>query len=492
MNTIMAQVPGNVPVSGLEAWYSFNGNGNDLSGNGNDLTNNGAVPTADRDGNAASAYSFSGSSQYLVVNSPSFSYAQTDSFTVSFWMEKTANQYGIALMQSSSTSGQFIWIFQTGLTGNCNFGTGKQQSGWTWANSPYGLNAWEHYVGTYSGGTMNLYKNGVFVTSSVFAHTGTTQAANPFRIGRSHTGNYFSGKIDDVGIWNRVLTQSEITALYVGCSAAFTIQPSDYTTTAGSNAQFGAATSNMGLTYQWQSDSSGTFQNLANNTRYQGSTTDTLNITGATISLDGVNFRCVASDGTTCSDTSQDANLKVCGAVTGQPADQTVPINSTVKFGLGLNDPNASYQWQATSNSGAVFVNLSNNANYSGIDMDTLTLNTATSFFDGKKYRCIYSTSICNDTSDLALLTIIPGVGLEEVPTQKGLIYPNPASDLINLKLSTESLNSHYRIGNTLGQIMTTGKIESEVTSINVEDFPKGTYFFILDDGMHTSFAKVN
>ena len=49
------------------------------------------------------------------------------------------------------------------------------------------------------GGAASLYTNGF---------------SNLFRIGRNKLNNYFEGAIDDIGIWNRVLTPEEITGLY--------------------------------------------------------------------------------------------------------------------------------------------------------------------------------------------------------------------------------------------------------------------------------------
>ena len=47
----IAQVPGYVPTSGLQAWFGFNGNSNDLSANSNNATNTGATFIVDRNGN---------------------------------------------------------------------------------------------------------------------------------------------------------------------------------------------------------------------------------------------------------------------------------------------------------------------------------------------------------------------------------------------------------------------------------------------------------
>ncbi|MBF0574179.1 MAG: hypothetical protein HQK69_10565 [Desulfamplus sp.] len=54
-------IPAHADLSdGLVAYYPFNGNANDESGNGNNGTVDGATMTADRNGNANSAYSFDG------------------------------------------------------------------------------------------------------------------------------------------------------------------------------------------------------------------------------------------------------------------------------------------------------------------------------------------------------------------------------------------------------------------------------------------------
>jgi hypothetical protein len=70
---LLAQVPTIVPTGNLEAWWSFDGNANDLSGNANNFTNNGSASlTADRNGTVNSAYDFNGIDQYLLVKQTLF------------------------------------------------------------------------------------------------------------------------------------------------------------------------------------------------------------------------------------------------------------------------------------------------------------------------------------------------------------------------------------------------------------------------------------
>ena len=71
-------------------------------------------------------------------------------------------------------------------------------------------NTWSHLALTYDGAMMRLYVNGVQVSSR--ARTGTIQAsANPLQIGGdSIYGQYFQGMIDEVRVYNRALTATEI------------------------------------------------------------------------------------------------------------------------------------------------------------------------------------------------------------------------------------------------------------------------------------------
>ncbi len=214
-----AQIPTYVPTSGLVAWYGFSGNTNDSSGNGNNMTlNGGIVAVADRADVPNSAYGFNGTSGYMVSSALSHTFTQAGDFSFSIWCKVKGNTAtGVAMMSGVSTSGRHIWNVQTNTT-QPMFGTNKQGSAWNWAyGTAFTLNKWEHYVGTYSNGNMVLYINGVQVVTQTNTYTTATSSANPLYIGRglSATAGFFNGDIDDVGIWNRVLTAAEISNLYL-------------------------------------------------------------------------------------------------------------------------------------------------------------------------------------------------------------------------------------------------------------------------------------
>lgn len=211
--SVFGQIPNYVPTNGLQAFWPFTGNTNDLTANANHLTNNGATLVADRNGTANAAYSFNGAGNYLEKTVPSFVFSPSGTFSVSFWINRPSTTGGVAMMSGSGTANNFIWLF-SGSAANNTFGTNKQQSAWIWANSPYAVNQWEHYVCMFINGVMRIYRNGVLETSATYSHTGALSTALPFYIGKDIGTSYFNGSIDDIAIWNRSLTNCEIQKLY--------------------------------------------------------------------------------------------------------------------------------------------------------------------------------------------------------------------------------------------------------------------------------------
>ena len=211
---VSAQPPAYVPTSGLLAWWGMT-DATDASSSANTLTAFNLTPTSDRFGNSNSAYSFNGTSSYLTRTSFGHTFTQTGSFSVSIWIKKTNNNVGVAIMSGNTTSSNFIWLVQSDAT-KAIFGTNKQQSAWFWTNATtnFVLNQWEHYVGVYSGNTMTFYRNGVLQGTTTNTHTNVAQAVLPFWIGRGVSGDYFTGSLDDIGIWNRALTPNEVAILF--------------------------------------------------------------------------------------------------------------------------------------------------------------------------------------------------------------------------------------------------------------------------------------
>ncbi len=490
VDAVLAQVPSYVPTTNLVAWWGFTGNVNDASSAGNNLTNTGAVLTTDRLGAANSAYQFNGSSNYMQRASPTFSYGQTGSFSVSWWVQRSATGYGVALMHGSTTNGNFIWNFQTAsTTSDMMFGANKQGSSWIWTQTSYAINQWEHFVAVYNAGAITLYKNGVSVGTNTFTHTGAAQATLPINIGRGVSGNYFAGKIDDIGIWTRALTPAEVGILFTGCTVSIANQPISQSAAVNSAVQFGVLVTDPGVTYQWQQQNGGTFVNLSNGGQFGGVATDTLLVSNLTMANNNNKFRCVVTK-SGCADTSNAATLSVCGAIKAQPANQLVIVNSPVQFVTGSTDPAATFVWQMAITS--TFGNIYNGALYSGVNTDTLQLNTTTLSNNNQRYRCIVTSGACVDTTDEAILTVQNNVGVDEDFAALGVkIYPNPAQHVLHVRVAGALQGNSFSIVNQLGQVLLAGEITGETTEINVDALDTGVYIIRVGDGFAQTFTRM-
>lgn len=266
-----AQIPSYVPTSGLKAWWGLNGNVNDATSNGNNCTNYGATPTTNRFGAANSAYAFDGVSNYLERTSPSITFSETGTYSFSMWVKKASANAGIMMMSGTGTTGVYIWLLQGNATGTTYFGTNKQQSAWIWATCPYVLSQWEHYVCVYTAGTMKLYKNGVFQSTSTYTYSGATSTNIPLYIGKGISSNNFHGDLDDIGIWNRALTQCEITDLYNGTTTVLPVNAGlDQTICAGQSVTL---TATGATTYTWNNF-------VVNNVAFTPTITKTYSVNG--------------------------------------------------------------------------------------------------------------------------------------------------------------------------------------------------------------------
>jgi uncharacterized protein (TIGR02145 family) len=231
--TVKAQdLPSYVPTDGLVAYYPFNGNASDESGNKNHGTVNGATLTFDRDGNENSAYYFNvnasggwGSAQNrITVSSPTIS--NENSFTISAWINLETKPSPFdnrphTIMGRWDGNGVAVFRHQINYSGeiSTNLIAGTNFNIVEGGSVTYG--EWYHIVIIYNGSILKQYINNQ-LTKQEQLDIDINTSSTDLTFGELHMANghwyLFSGKMDDLGYWNRALTEQEIQNLYTSSS----------------------------------------------------------------------------------------------------------------------------------------------------------------------------------------------------------------------------------------------------------------------------------
>jgi hypothetical protein len=219
-----AQVPSYVPSNGLVGWWPFNGNANDESGIGNNGAANGATLTTDRYGVANKAYSFDGVNDFIDFGDIQ-SLNNSNAFSVSAFFNYNFPPTFPNDWYSVVADGSYADLNGWGILIKADQILMRELDGFNGVNLNYTFlqNNWYHVVATCESDSLKIFVNGEFIGGSLNLQPNLTlNTSNSLRAGNGAMTNvppnshpyYFSGKIDDIGIWNRALTQQEITNLY--------------------------------------------------------------------------------------------------------------------------------------------------------------------------------------------------------------------------------------------------------------------------------------
>jgi len=210
-------------ASGLVSWWGGDNNALDRIGTNNGTLMNGATFAA---GKVGQAFSFDGVDDYVEVpHNASLSFSPTSPMTVDLWAYRTSSSNGHHLLAKRAGCGSNDMNYQLHLndSGLCFLGTdvGVNMVCTSGGLSDLPLNTWTHIAGTFDGSTLRLFINGQMVASNPSATLGPQNSA-PLTIGAlgSCSSIYpFGGLLDEVSIYNRGLSASEIAAIYNAGSA---------------------------------------------------------------------------------------------------------------------------------------------------------------------------------------------------------------------------------------------------------------------------------
>ena len=204
-------------ATGLVADYNFDeGSGtivHDLSGNGNTGTLSNVAWAAS--GHSSGGLSFNGTNSYVSIND-SASLHLTTGMTLEAWVDPSnaTNSNPVIIKEGTGVAPYSLYSADTTtpvsyLTTN----TSGSISAAT-ASNALATNTWSHLAATYDGSTLTLYVNGVVVNSAAVSASSMITSTGKLKIGGDSVfaNEFFQGLIDDVRIYNRPLSVSEIQA----------------------------------------------------------------------------------------------------------------------------------------------------------------------------------------------------------------------------------------------------------------------------------------
>jgi hypothetical protein len=227
-------------TNGLVAHWDFNGNANDVSGNANNGTVFNATLTCDRCGNPNSAYGFNGTNAKIVISNSSWiDMNNSQDFSVCYWIKTYPNPNMNTAVMSKNRNGfwsGYLFIANNTqdpgycqLPGQLSFYTA---SGWqqdACSNAPVctGTSAtgesldecnvgWKFICGVYEAATStsSLFIDGV-LQGDIGGISGTLSNTCNLVIGAHTLDTYFfKGALDDIRIFKKKLSQTEISNLY--------------------------------------------------------------------------------------------------------------------------------------------------------------------------------------------------------------------------------------------------------------------------------------
>ena len=220
--------------NGLVGYYPFDGDAKDASGNGNDGIPTAVTPAPDRFGMAGGSYQFNGSNSVITV--ASLASTNLTEITVSAW---------VMLLTAPPTQGDIInkwrgfsysledYALNIGPDLRPAFGNGRHGNAYNelpnhcaiTSTNPIILSQWYHLVATLdSSGTGKLWVNGALAAQDYILQL-LPPATEPVRIGElllatntPYNGaifDSFNGLIDDVRIYSRALSASQVQQLYL-------------------------------------------------------------------------------------------------------------------------------------------------------------------------------------------------------------------------------------------------------------------------------------
>jgi len=211
------RTPAPIPDSleqGIIAHYPFNGNANDASGHGYHGVTHNATLSVDRFGDPNKAYGFDGMRDYIEI--PDI--GTYDQLTESLWVYYKGTPYIAVLNCHTEWSANYLHFEITDNRVEFAIHGDNSDQFSNFIFGPSTLNQWHHIAVSYDSATgkIRFYIDGALDAGRQY------DVPRPVTVGPAWIGGWngearwFLGSLDDIRIYDRVLSASEIQTLYEG------------------------------------------------------------------------------------------------------------------------------------------------------------------------------------------------------------------------------------------------------------------------------------
>jgi hypothetical protein len=250
LTTSAQTIPNYVPTAGLVGWWPFSGNANDLSGYGNNGTVFGPTLTSDRFGANNSAYKFN--LNYIKVNNNTL-FDFTNTMTINAWYKVSGNansgslnMYIVAKHLAGTTQSSYC-LYNNNNCGPTVYMTDMSSLIYYLRNSTFcdTLN-WHMLTMSLDNTNLKMYLDGN-TFSVTTAPLSIKQTTLPLVFGGANNSSSLNdilptmlGNIDDIGLWNRALTDCEVKKLY-NSGSGLTVKSSSATICRGESVVLAAS-----------------------------------------------------------------------------------------------------------------------------------------------------------------------------------------------------------------------------------------------------------
>ena len=352
--TVNLPPPCTAPPAGLVSWWRGETNALDSQGT-NDGTLQGGMSFGP--GEVGQGLVFNGTSgRVKIPASASLNAGLTNGFTFEFWFSPANTNNLMALLEWNNGSGSTagigvqLWLYGQGRFYANIIDTSLVAHDLITPPGTQVANSLQHVAFTYnkSTGVATYYWNGVLVTNSTigsFTPLATFDLYLGSRIAGPAAPAYFQGTMDEVSIYRRALSASEVQAIYAAgisgkCLTGPSVvsQPTNQTVAVGGTATFTvAAQGPRPYLYQWS----------FNGTNIGGATNITLTLTNVQISQIG-NYAVAITNayGSTLSSNGLLTVFTVPAFIVTQPTNQSVVVGSTATFTVSAGGTAPlTYQW---------------------------------------------------------------------------------------------------------------------------------------------------